>query len=101
MQNTCSILRSLPALAKFLIVGASLHLDGFLFELPGEQFGQTVEDFGRGVRRVLKCISDYDPAGFHCMNKSYLGKVGWSFEYGGTPIFVTTFAPCYPENHSR
>ena len=88
-------------MTKLLIVGASLHLDGFLFELPGDQFGATLEEFGQGVRRVLKYISDHDPIGFHCMNKSYLGKVGWSFEYGGVPIFVTTFAPCYPENHSR
>ncbi|XP_064385213.1 uncharacterized protein LOC135334087 [Halichondria panicea] len=96
-----NVMRSLPALTKLLIVGDSLHLDGFLIELPGSQFGATVEEFGQGVRRVLKCISDHDPISFHCMNKSYLGKVGWSFEYGGVPIFVTTFAPCYPENHSR
>ncbi len=94
-------LRSLPALTKLLVVGDHLHLDGFLFELPGDQFGQSVEEFGEGVRRVLKCISDHDPIGFRCMNKSYLSKVGWSFEYGGVPIFVTTFAPCYPKNHSR
>ena len=35
------------------------------------------------------------------MNKSYLSKVGWSFEFNGVPIFVTTFAPCYPSNHAR
>ena len=50
---------------------------------------------------MLKCISDHDPSGFYCMNKSYVSKVGWSFEFGGSPIFVTTFAPCYPETHSR
>ena len=30
--------RSLPALVKFLAVGATLHLDGFVFELPGDEF---------------------------------------------------------------
>ena len=35
------------------------------------------------------------------MNKSYMSGVGWSFEFDSIPIFVTTFAPCYPENHSR
>ena len=93
--------RSLPALIKFLAVGTSLHLDGFLFELPGDEFGQTPQKFGEGVRRILKCISDHDPAGFHCMNKSYVSKIGWSFEFNSVPIFVTTFAPCYPDNHSR
>ena len=91
----------MPALVKFFSVGPSLHLDGFVFELPGGEFGQDVHQFGGGVRRVLKCISNNDPAGFHCMNKSYISKVGWSFEFDSVPIFVTTFAPCYPENHSR
>ena len=86
---------------KFLTVGPILHLDGFVFALPGDEFGQDVYKFGQGVRRVLKCISDYDPTGFHCMNKSYVSKVGWSFEFNGVPIFVTTFAPCYPSNHAR
>ena len=97
----CIFSRSLPALMKFVVVGPSLHLDGFVFELPGDEFGKDVNSFGRGIRRILKCISDHDPAGFHCMNKSYLSKVGWSFEFDGVPIFVTTFAPCYPETHSR
>lgn len=86
---------------KFLTVGPALHLDGFVFSLPGEEFGHDVHKFGQGVRRVLRCISDHDPAGFHCMNKSYLSKVGWSFEFNAVPIFVTTFAPCYPSNHAR
>ena len=72
-----------------------------MFELPGDEFGCDVHAFGQGVRRVLECISDHDPSGFHCMNKSYVAHVGWSFEFNRTPIFVTTFAPCYPENHSR
>ena len=93
--------RSLPTLIKFLSVGSILHLDGFVIELPGDEFGQDVHKFGEGVRRVLKCISDHDPSGFHCMDRSYMSKIGWSFEFGGVPIFVTTFAPCYPDNHSR
>ena len=92
---------SLPMFVKFLAVGDVLRLDGFVFALPGEQFGRDVEKFGQGVRRVLRCISDHDPAGFHCMNKSYVSKVGWSFEFNRVPIFITTFAPCYPSNHSR
>ena len=86
---------------KFLTVGSTLHLDGFVFALPGKEFGHDIQQFGQGVRRVLKCISDHDPKGFHCMNKSYLSKVGWSFEFNGVPIFITTFAPCYPSNHAR
>lgn len=93
--------RSLPALTKFIAIGSTLHLDGFLFELPGNQFSQDVVSFGEGVWHVLKCISDADPKGYCCMNKSFLSKIGWSFEFNGAPIFVTTFSSCYPENHSR
>ena len=93
--------RSVPALIKFLILGPSLRLDAFVFELPGDEFGYDVDKFGQGVRRVLTRISDHDPAGRHCMNRSYVSLKGWSFEFDDIPIFVTTFAPCYPENHSR
>ena len=94
-------LRSLPAFIKFVAVSPDLHLDGFVFALPGAEFGRDVHRFGRGVCRVLRVISDADPYGFHCMRKSYISKIGWLFEFAGAPIFVTTFAPCYPENHSR
>ena len=93
--------RSIPTLIKFFAIGESLHLDGFVFELPGEEFGKDTESFGEGVRRVLSYISEQDPAGYHCMNKSFVSQIGWSFEFNTFPIFVTTFAPCYPENHSR
>lgn len=95
------IVRSIPAIIKFLILGPSLHLDGFVIQLPGDEYGQDVDKFGQGVRRVLKCLSDHDPAGYHCMEKSFVSQTGWSFEFDTVPIFVTTFAPCYPENHSR
>ena len=93
--------RSIPALIKLLIIGDSLHLDGFVFELPGKEFGEDVTSFGEGVRRVLKCLSDNDPNGHHCMDRSTIGGNGWCFELCYIPIFVTTFAPCYPTNHSR
>ena len=95
------MLRSIPALIKFLILGSSLHLDGFVIQLPGHEYGQDIDKFGQGVRRVLKCLSNHDPAGYKCMNKSFVSQIGWSFEFDNTPIFVTTFAPCYPVNHSR
>ena len=72
-----------------------------MFELPGEEFTEDVEKFGEGVRRVLKCLSDHDPIEYNCMNKSIIAGRGWCFELCGIPIFVTTFSPCYPTNHSR
>ena len=35
------------------------------------------------------------------MDKSYISKRGWVFEFNSVTFFVTTFAPFYPENHSR
>lgn len=87
-------------MTKFLAIGFYRQLDGFVLELPAE-FGASVERFGEGVRRVLTCLSEADPGGVHCMRKSYIGGRGWYFEFNRTSIFVTTFAPCYPENHSR
>ncbi|KAI8515457.1 hypothetical protein Bbelb_062700 [Branchiostoma belcheri] len=94
-------LRSLPMFMKFCAVQSHLGLDGFLFELPAKDFGNSPEDLGNGVRRLLKVLSDVDPAGVHCMDKSYISKRGWCFEFDRCTFFVTTFAPCYPETHSR
>ena len=78
-----------------------MHLDGFIFELPGEEYGCDIFKLAEGVRCVLKHLSDNDPAKVHCMSKSYIASIGWSFEFNREPIFVTTFAPCYPSSHSR
>ncbi|XP_019635158.1 PREDICTED: uncharacterized protein LOC109478113 [Branchiostoma belcheri] len=96
-----NIRRSLPMFIKFCALQFHLGLDGFLFELPAKDFGNSPEDLGNGVRRLLKVLSDVDPAGVHCMDKSYVSKRGWCFEFDRCTFFVTTFAPCYPETHSR
>ena len=93
--------RSIPALIKFLATGLFCQLDGFVFELPALEYGASPEEFGRGVRRLLTYISEADPAGVHCMRRSYIGGRGWYFEFSGVSMFVTTFAPCYGDQHSR
>ena len=57
--------------------------------------------FGAAVCSLLTTLSDNDPAGVHCMDKSYINKRGWVFEFNNVTFFITTFAPFYPENHSR
>lgn len=71
--------RSVPALLQFIAVGEYAHLDGFVLELPGEEFGHDVNLFGQAVYRTLKCLSDCDPSQMHCMSVSYLGQRGWGF----------------------
>ena len=35
------------------------------------------------------------------MDKSYLDKRGWVFEFNRLTFFITTFAPFYPSSNSR
>jgi hypothetical protein len=35
------------------------------------------------------------------MDKAYIDKPGWVFEFNRTTFFVTTFAPCYSATHPR
>ena len=90
----------MPQLIKFLTIGSHQHLDGFVFELPGEDFGQNVQDFSKGVYRLLKCLSNVDPSGIRCMERN-VDRKEWHFSFNGELIFVTTFAPCYPTASSR
>lgn len=50
---------------------------------------------------MLQTLSDLDPAKVHCMNKSYMDKKGWIFEFNSVTMFITTFAPFYPASSSR
>ncbi|XP_052819851.1 uncharacterized protein LOC128245674 [Mya arenaria] len=96
-----NISRLVPMFLKFTILCSQERLDGFLLELPGFPFGKDIQAFGDALYKVLAILSDFDPAGFHCMDKSYVGKRGWVFEFNKITFFITTFAPFYPENHAR
>ncbi|XP_070532667.1 uncharacterized protein [Ptychodera flava] len=96
-----NVKRSVPMFMKFTAVCAIKSLDGFVFELSGKEFTSNPETLGEGVRRVLTVISDSDPASYHCMRKSFIGKRGWCFEFNKVTLFITTFSPCYPSSHSR
>ncbi|KAK3105295.1 hypothetical protein FSP39_021790, partial [Pinctada imbricata] len=86
---------------QFTIVCRQSKLDGFVFEIPTTNYAEDVQKFGNTVRRVLKTLSDHDPRQYHCMNKSYVGKTGWVFEFNKVTFFITTFASFYPESNSR
>ncbi|XP_074655561.1 uncharacterized protein LOC141909093 isoform X2 [Tubulanus polymorphus] len=95
-----NIHRLLPTFLLFVLSCPELGLDGFLVELPGS-YCCDIQIFSDTVRRVLKVMSDEDPRGVRCMDKSYIGGRGWVFEFNKMTFFVTTFAPFYPETHSR
>lgn len=97
-----NIYRSVPMFMQFCQALASdVPLDGFLFAIPSDKYGNTLEKFAKSVNRTLTILSHFDPAKVKIMEKSYVGQKGWAFEFAREPFFVTTFAPFYPPNHSR
>ena len=78
-------------------------LDGFCIELvdPIVSKGDP-KDIGECVSRVLKALSDDDPADEGALHDGdFVGARGWSFRFNREDFFVTTFAPCYPPTSSR
>jgi hypothetical protein len=53
-------------------MGREIKLDGFLFEVRGEKYGNTLEAFGETVRRVLTAISDHDPGTLYIYTASII-----------------------------
>ncbi|ESO83682.1 hypothetical protein LOTGIDRAFT_169162 [Lottia gigantea] len=92
--------RLLPTFLMFSVKCSSLNIDGFVIQLPAD-ISSNLEVFSTSVRKVLKVISDQDPGGGHSMTKSYIDKPGWVFEFNKITMFITTFAPFYPESNSR
>eukprot|EP01080_Neovahlkampfia_damariscottae_P007203 gene7203-11519_t len=98
-----NILSSIPMLIKFFSIyhDPNDFLDGFIFEIKGDKYGDTVENFAKTVANVLKIISENDPSQKNCIANPNVSKKGWHFEFNSIMIFVTTFAPCYPKTNAR
>jgi len=96
-----NVLENIHPFTVFLQAAKGLHLDGFVLEIVGKEPVKSVEEFGELVYRALYTLSKHDPHKVHCMDKSYIGKRGWWFEFANEFIFITTFSTCYPSNHSR
>ena len=94
-----NVLFSLPLFYNF--VRYSNKIDGFVYELPSHQYGRNICEFSLSTKRVLKVLSDHDPAKLHCLNASYINKPGWCFSFDSETFFVTTFGDIYPKTHSR
>eukprot|EP00933_Yihiella_yeosuensis_P028706 TRINITY_DN22546_c0_g1_i1.p1 TRINITY_DN22546_c0_g1~~TRINITY_DN22546_c0_g1_i1.p1 ORF type:complete len:374 (+),score=55.34 TRINITY_DN22546_c0_g1_i1:43-1164(+) len=92
----------IPRLLRFCLeVREGAALDGFVLEIRGLSYCSDLQHFTKTVRRVLGIISAADPSGADCLRRSYVSKRGWYFQFAREPLFVTTFAPCYPSSNPR
>lgn len=57
--------------------------------------------FGKTVLQVLSGLSQYDPRGLDCMRDTNINRRGWVYRFHIQTFFITTFAACYAETHSR
>lgn len=97
-----NVARCLPRFYRFCLeVRAGAALDGFVFEARGSGYCVDLASFAQTVRLILEAISAADPAGMDCMQKQKIGRRGWYFQFAREPLFITTFAPCYPCSHPR
>jgi len=96
-----NIVRSVPALIRFMISSRYEHLDGFVWEFPdGNTYGNTPEKLGETMYQLLTALGKYDPSGERVMNLD-LNRASWQFRFNHQRIFVTSFAPCYPSTSPR
>lgn len=93
----------LPSLLKFscLIEKSDSKLDGYLIEIRGEKYSNSVTIFAAVVGKVLKFISENDPANVNCMKMKSIDQPSWYFSFNNISFFVTSFSPCYDKSHSR
>mmetsp|Transcript_15401 Transcript_15401/g.17145 ORF Transcript_15401/g.17145 Transcript_15401/m.17145 type:complete len:315 (-) Transcript_15401:42-986(-) len=96
-----NVKRSVPAILKFFMTGYSARLDGFVIEVQGKEYSDTVEHMGETTRRVLTAVSVEDPAGNAVMDNPNIERRGWRYSFNDENIFVTTFGLCYPDTHGR
>jgi hypothetical protein len=87
-------------LAKFVDAAGELRLDAFVIELPGTRYGASVERLAQTTHAVLRTLADCDPRAEGVLERE-VEDASWCYAFGGDPLFVNTFAPCYPEGHSR
>ncbi|CAF0999986.1 unnamed protein product [Brachionus calyciflorus] len=90
----------LPSFLIFTNVCDELKLDGFLVQLPGNDYGHDLEIFSKIFFEILTNLSDFDPKKSKCMREK-IESSNWVFEFNKLTFFITTFLPIYPENHSR
>ncbi len=87
-------------MAHFINLSQAFKVDGYVIDLVDPKYGYSIEALARSMHAALRYLSDFDPACQRSMDQT-IEDPAWCFAFGGEKIFINTFAPCYPENHSR
>jgi FPC/CPF motif-containing protein YcgG len=92
----------IPSLLKFVTLADETEkLDGYIIEIKGSNYCSDVSTFASTVRQTLEIISSYDPSGINVMKLKGISSPSWYYSFCNIPIFITTFAPFYPQSHCR
>eukprot|EP01127_Copromyxa_protea_P015461 TRINITY_DN4456_c0_g1_i2.p1 TRINITY_DN4456_c0_g1~~TRINITY_DN4456_c0_g1_i2.p1 ORF type:complete len:223 (+),score=40.24 TRINITY_DN4456_c0_g1_i2:7-675(+) len=100
----------IPSLLHFVSIARVEKIDGYLIEITDPSVGRTEEDVVETILTVVKFFgqlhrSTKDRNSFNTyIEKKAQGQKKWC-DYGVTinneRLFITPFAPCYPETSSR
>lgn len=86
-------------LTEFVDAAGELRLDAFVIELPAAH-GATLDRLAQTTHALLRGLAARDPRAEAVLDRS-IDDPAWCYAFGGDPLFVNTFAPCYPSAHSR
>ena len=85
----------LPELQSFIAQSVDEKLDGFLLEMPSDEFASTVQQFEDFTIQLVQLFENLS-----CSEKM-ANTSAWYFNIFNSLCFVTSFAPCYPNTSSR
>jgi hypothetical protein len=75
-------------------------MDGFIFEVSGDNSPMNLQDLSSLLKRVLLKLNELDPKKDDCMSKD-ISAPGWQFVFNGQRIFMITFGSFYSEDSPR
>lgn len=85
-------------LTRFAAVADVQRLDGIVLEIAEPGAGATVERLAATTRAVVEGLTARDPAP---APGPLVDDPRWWLTFGGSALFVATFAPCYDATSSR
>lgn len=88
-----------PQLRRFLHISRREKLDAFVIALPVD-LGRTPDTLGATLATVLQAVFE-DSCSSTFSAQLEIAEKGGKFTIYDEPVFISTFSPCYAQNHSR